>query len=453
MKRIKNFLTIGILVILSTSCKSFLDEKPDQKLTVPTTLEDLQSLLDYYLRVGTYEPSVVEVVADDYYLEDKSWNSLPLETDRRLYTWEDSNVFPPNNNNWSYCYNTIYTANSVLEKIDDIIVVSETDRRNKDNIKGQALAIRGRMFMKLAFIWSPIYSPENNKLKLGIPLKLNTDFNEKLSRPTVEESYNQAKNDLLAALPLLNDIQVHPLRTSKAATYGLLSRLCLVMGEYENSLLFADSCLRINNDLIDYNDLNGSKTFPFDAYNKEVILGTQMLTPSMLAYTNAIVVSDIFNSYEEGDLRKSLYFKISNDNNPRYYGSYTGSYQLFDGIATDEVMLNRAESYVRLGKVSEAIDDLNSLLIKRWKKGLYKPYQVSSKEEVLSIIIKERRKSLLMRGIRWTDLKRYNRDGAKILVSRAINGKTYSLQPNDLRYALPIPEEVVELSGIQQNPR
>lgn len=453
MKQIKNFLVIGILVILATSCKSFLDEKPDQKLTVPTTLEDLQSLLDYYLRVGTYEPSVVEVVADDYYLEDKSWSGLPLETDRRLYIWEDSNVFPPNNNNWSYCYNTIYTANLVLEKIDDVKVISETDRKNKDNIKGQALAIRGRMFMKLAFIWSPIYSPENNKLQLGIPLKLNTDFNEKLTRSSVEESYNQAKKDLLAALPLLNDVQVHQLRTSKAAAYGLLSRLCLVMGEYENSLLFADSCLRINSELMDYNDLKASKTFPFDAYNKEVILGTQMLTPSMLAYTNAIVDSDLYNSYEEGDLRKSLYFKISSDKKPRYYGSYTGSYQLFDGIATDEMILNKVESSVRLGRVSEAMGDLNDFLIKRWEKEEFIPYQILPPAEALKLVLNERRKTLLMRGLRWTDLKRLNRDGANILVTRTINAKTFYLRPNDLKYALPIPEEVIESSGIIQNPR
>ena len=67
--------------------------------------------------------------------------------------------------------------------------------------------------------------------------------------------------------------------------------------------------------------------------------------------------------------------------------------------------------------------------------------------------LKERRKELLFRGLRWSDLKRYNRDGAGISLERTVNGTTYTLPPNDLRYAIAIPEDIIKMTGMPQNPR
>ncbi len=58
-----------------------------------------------------------------------------------------------------------------------------------------------------------------------------------------------------------------------------------------------------------------------------------------------------------------------------------------------------------------------------------------------------------MRGLRWADLKRLNRDGANITLTRTVNGQVFTLPPNDLRYAIAIPENVIEIGSIQQNPR
>lgn len=58
-----------------------------------------------------------------------------------------------------------------------------------------------------------------------------------------------------------------------------------------------------------------------------------------------------------------------------------------------------------------------------------------------------------MRGLRWMDLKRLNKDSANIILTRQVNGQTYTLQPNDLRYALPLPEDIIQITGMQQNPR
>ena len=69
------------------------------------------------------------------------------------------------------------------------------------------------------------------------------------------------------------------------------------------------------------------------------------------------------------------------------------------------------------------------------------------------MVKKERRKELAFRTLRWNDIKRWNLEGDDLVLSRTINGETTVLQPNSLRYALAIPEDVIERSGLQQNPR
>jgi len=47
-----------------------------------------------------------------------------------------------------------------------------------------------------------------------------------------------------------------------------------------------------------------------------------------------------------------------------------------------------------------------------------------------------------------------NREGANIVLTRNIGGTIYTLQPTDSNlYTLPIPPDVLNLSGIRPNPR
>jgi len=63
------FLVLLLLILVHvSSCKKFLDEVPDSKLTVPTTLPDLQALLDNSSRMNIRQsPSFGEGSSDDYF--------------------------------------------------------------------------------------------------------------------------------------------------------------------------------------------------------------------------------------------------------------------------------------------------------------------------------------------------------------------------------------------------
>lgn len=117
--------------------------------------------------------------------------------------------------------------------------------------------------------------------------------------------------------------------------------------------------------------------------------------------------------------------------------------------------LIKAECEARLGKEDEALKTLNKFLVTRWETGKFVPFTDIKGEQLLRLILEEREKQLLFRsGIRWSDLRRLNRDSrfAKAL-NRKIGDKTYELPPNDLRYTFLLPYDVVEMSGLKQNPR
>ena len=113
----------------------------------------------------------------------------------------------------------------------------------------------------------------------------------------------------------------------------------------------------------------------------------------------------------------------------------------------------RAECAARQGNISAAMNDLNNLLKKRWKTGTFSNLAATSAAEALSIILTERRKELIMRGLRWMDIKRFNKEGQNIFLKRIILGQAYIIEPNSLRYSLTIPDDVISISGMKQNPR
>jgi len=60
-----------------------------------------------------------------------------------------------------------------------------------------------------------------------------------------------------------------------------------------------------------------------------------------------------------------------------------------------------------------------------------------------------------MRGTRWIDLRRLNKEGLYTTnLQRVVNGTVYTLPANDPRYTYPIPDEVIQFNpSMPQNPR
>jgi hypothetical protein len=162
----------------------------------------------------------------------------------------------------------------------------------------------------------------------------------------------------------------------------------------------------------------------------------------------------LYSSYTKNDLRKLIYYKDVGGGFG-FCGTYDESGYMFGGLATDEMFLIKAECEARGNNILSAMNDLNTLLVNRYKTGTFVPETANDASEALSKILIERRKELVMRGLRWTDLRRLNKESslAKTLY-RTINGVVYSLPPNDDRYVYPIPSYVISFNpGMPQNIR
>src|SRR5690606_14179452 len=90
-----------------------------------------------------------------------------------------------------------------------------------------------------------------------------------------------------------------------------------------------------------------------------------------------------------------------------YRGSYDGSPYLFSGLALDEMHLIKAECLARLDLVDESMKTMNELLVKR-NESSFIPMEASSSEDAVEKVMIEKRKQLVFRGIRWSDLRRLN---------------------------------------------
>ena len=451
LNALKGSLLVIILAFIFSGCKKYLDEKSNQKLVVPSTVQDLQALLDRYTSINQMDPGVIEESADDYYLTNTSWQSSP-EQQKRIYIWESDSLFRMGgfSNDWVNCYRNIYTANVVLDNIDKINR-TPGDEVQWNNAKGHALFVRGRQYLLAAWIWTLAYDPNTANNDLGLPLRLDPNFNKPSIRSSVQQTYDQIIQDIKSSVPLLPDIPVHVMRPSKPAAWALLARVYLSMRKYDSCLKYSNLCLQMKSDLMDYNDPQFQMTYPFSPYNKEVIYEGVIPYPPNIS--NGNIDSTLYRSYNANDKRTTLFFNTSGIGPSVFRGNYEGNNNLFDGIATDEVFLMRSESYARTGNIAAAMNDLNALLIKRWKTGFFVPFTATDMADALTKILTERRKELIFRGLRWMDLKRLNKEGANITLKRFLNNQFYTLPPNDLRYALPIPEDVIAISGMPQNPR
>ncbi|MET4140946.1 RagB/SusD family nutrient uptake outer membrane protein [Pedobacter sp. UYP1] len=451
-KNISAVLSISCLICF-LGCKKFLDEKTNKKLAVPTTLNDFQALLDDPSVTNFSSPISGEISSDDYYLTDAKWNGLASLQERRMYIWEKDNLFESGFNDWRNVYSAIYSYNTVLQGTDKI-PREVTNAVEWDNIKGQALYCRANSYLEGVIIWGLAYDESTAGVDLGMPLKTNTVFSESSERANIRQTYELIIQDLKASVVLLPMIPLSKFRASKPAAYGLLARTYLSMRDYENAFEYADSCLSLKKDILDFNTLSFTGTYPFNFDNNtEVIYYKGMRTLPIISGTMPIVLPNSLDNYNVADLRKQIFFKKNPDNTYRFRGGYSGSTP-FSGLATNEIFLIKAECLARKGEVMKSMGVMNGLLIKRWNNAkIYVPCTAASSAEALSIILKERRKELIMRGLRWMDIKRLNKEGANIALSRSLNNKIYELLPNDLRYALPIPEDVISLSGMEQNKR
>lgn len=438
-----------IAIVLLISCEKFLDFRPDKKMVIANSLADLQAVFDH-AGIMRSNANIVELYADNHSYLEVDFEAMD-DVLRLDLTWQTPNI----NHSWGWntYYRNIFYANEILAGLNKITVL-EREKEQEKHLKGSALFARAIYYYHLVQIYGVPYSSEKANIEKGLPLRLSPDFNQKVGRSSLQATYQQIVDDLSKAKELLPETRTEiPTRPWIASSYAALANVYLTMQDFERAYLFADSTLQYVSELMDFNNLDKNTITPFEPFNREVLYFSNFGQVGVLSNRILNVNMDLYQSYSEKDLRRSIYFLPRDNGTIQYKGDYAfPNESFFNGLTVAEMYLVRAECYARKGDFAKAKADMESLLKSRWKDNGYQFPADINDSNILDYILEERRKELVFKGRRWYDIRRLAQEGLlKEKIERRVGETVYSIDPTDRNYnTFRIHDEAVRLGGYDQ---
>ncbi|WP_121964226.1 RagB/SusD family nutrient uptake outer membrane protein [Myroides sp. N17-2] len=327
---------------------------------------------------------------------------------------------------WVMTYKVINNMNNIIDKID----ASEGSTVDKKRIKGQALALRGFMYLHLASSYAYAIDLDPEAKIAPIYLTPTTASTQPKPLASVRELYNQSVKDLEDAYGMIPDLTAYrrgsdKFKIDQQVVLGLLSRANLYARNWEKAKKYSDLALTNNDRLM--NEAEYKSGFN-DAGNVEWIWG-HLQTPEQndasyqfhfLDTTSPDSYYYSFNAdphfrdlFDEGDYRKKMMYWAPNPaikeptDNAAGYMRYAKFKFRMPEVAdivlmrTAEIYLINAEAKAQLGD-ADGITKLNQLKVARGAKiinGL-------AGKDLLEAIYLERRKELFGEGFALVDIIR-----------------------------------------------
>lgn len=468
-------LPVLLLLIGLSSCSDFLGIRPKDAL-YPETVGDYENLLNYFnLLKGSTSYTVF--LTDDAYLPDNpgELGSIPSLTTTEqylhaLYTYKHGSVMSDAEDDsfWDGAYGNIYYYNTIL---DNVPTATEGTDEQRERLLAEAKAGRALEYLTLVNCYAAQYDPATaDEEQSGVPLILHADVLMKdLRRATLRECYDLILSDLKDALPKL-PAQPRPTnyRMSRGACAGILARAYLILGDYEESLRYADEALKDNDRLLDYSTIVvvnpmgfiGRTNMPHSADDPEAILGRNL--PYVFGNSNALFASpDLLSCYDEANDKRCLVYFVKD-----YWGMpfaspdarlYSSGFYENVGISTVEMYLTAAECEARIGTPERALE-----LVDKVRRSRIMGYVGDSapvdRQSALREVLLERRREFALRGMyRYIDLRRLSENelGEGFAVTHNVGeGRTESLHLGDPRLVMSIPNAVLRMNPhMRQNER
>lgn len=424
------------MVILCSACDEFLDAKPNKDIVTPNNLEFIEDILNFSTRVNI-DLTLGYVASDDYITTDQALNNY-APWQQAVYLWQED-PFQINDVvfDWNSPYQQIFIANVAESELEKLTGVDENKRKH---LLGTTAFYRAYGHYNLSQLFLPHYSINGEfDNSISIPYRESPVITQPSEQVNAREMYQKISENLDIALANLGNTSPYKINPNLAAAHALAARVHFTAEDYEKAYEHAKTVLNFSAyQLLDFNQLSVSSANPIAQFNSEVIFHSEFLAQSVLYSQLVLVNPELFGLYENGDLRKSIYYITRPNGNTNFRASYSGRVNLFGGLTLDEVYLTLAESAQRIGRTTEALEALNFYLSKRLSRNSFTPIQ--SAEGLLEKIILERRKGLAFRANRWSDLRRLNRDPRfQKTLFRTYQGEQISLAPNSSIYTLPIP--------------
>ncbi|AUP79960.1 RagB/SusD family nutrient uptake outer membrane protein [Flavivirga eckloniae] len=469
MKNIKYIALTVICFVAITACdrEEYLDIQP-KNVIVPETLADFRLLLDN-TALSFFDGGLVDGFQKTHTISQFFSDDIRLspalaaaffnqDTDIRAYLF-DPTIYNASQDDTDFnaYYSQIYAANVILDGLES----AEGSMSEKNVLEAEAKLHRAYAYFNLVNLYATHYNSATASSDLGVPIREGVALTGlDLIRASVQEVYDLVLSEIQFGIQILPDTQPQDLifRPSKAAAYGLLAKVYLYQGHYEEALVAVNNALSLKNDLRDINTDETSfsdpslRVVPFVLDNPQVVWYKTVGFFLQNAPTDALI-----NLYEDGDVRRQWYADLRPniaDLDGVYYGAryFQGG---ASGLNTPELYLIQAEVNARLGNIQSANDALNTLRSNRFTPETYTPISITDQTELLQFVKEERRRESGGSIDRLFDIKRYNLlDNDNISVTHTFGDQTVTLPPNSQNFVLPIGLKYIQINPeIIQNPR
>lgn len=392
---------------------------------------------------------------------------------------------------WQQAYQGIYSANKVIEAIDDS---APADRLQ---IKGENLFLRALMHYDLVRMFGRPYS-QNPETNLGVMIRDNTDVTALPPRSTVKETYEFIEGDLLKAAELMSEDK-SAIYASQEVAWALLARLYLYMEENELAVEYADMVINSGKYELLGTEQFGSYFRMLPENNPETIFAIKIRetenmgkasigslyhgdggwgemfassTYRALLYQNPNDERTKFIDpdyvYDENgeripDPSEDVGFQVQKrDGLPKYFVNkytYEGGVPMLSSpivIRLAEMYLIKAEAFAKLsGREAEAIEIVNLI---RERAGLssdqlFSVNDLKGYETILDVVLDERRLELAWEGHRSFDLYRNNRPMDRSFIQPFGWSGPQRVEPTSSSIVHLIPETEIALNpNLDQNP-
>ena len=490
------YILTAILALTALSCGDFLEPKSQSEF-VPKEANALNEMLlgEAYPKPSgsTSISAYLEIFNDDICCADTEGtlddNSISFESGyQALFGWQPTMFITMEGlgmmpiNIWESTYEFILGANAALDYIDGVTGTAE----EKAYVKAQAYALRAFYYFLLVNTYGMPYNYD--KTSLGVPLKLTSALENKfLERNTVDEVYQQIFEDLDNAedlyLTLPREKQYQPDgKTSLPMVQLLKSRVYLYTENWTEAQRYAQKVIdEWNFSLTDLRTLPAASTaqpyYNFIKMDSPDCVWVYGSIADISYYLNLYVTlsdnstqkffnasPDLLDAFTPGDLRKKHYIVTEYRNDAIYLplGKYQieanhepgNSNSFGQAFRLAEAYLNAAEAAVMNDEEGLARTLIEELRQKRFNEENYTPIDPTlTGDALLERIRLERRLELCFEGHRWFDLRRYGRPSfSRDWKKQGVVTKRYTLQHNDLSYAMPLAPSILEKNPyLEQN--
>ncbi|UXX78789.1 RagB/SusD family nutrient uptake outer membrane protein [Reichenbachiella carrageenanivorans] len=482
---------VCLSVVWLPACDSYLEEVPDDRVS----LDDL----DKAAQLVTNAYSDASYAFTDWMTDDFTYtigtNLRPAH--EQMYLWQDPTSDPEEQDTpgffWYQTYNAISHANEVLQIIDDL-EVDEEDEARRDAIKGEALLARAYGHFMLVNLFSEDNFIFKNGLGLGVPYieSPETEFLVEYKRPSVKKTYEEIEDDLKLGLELIDDryfTNSGKYHFNKNAALAFASRFYLFKGDFIRSLQYSDELLGANpeayvRDMTSelFRSAKASTTGYPQLYNSTDLASNLLLIRKVSLFQRTDYAFGVDRN-DYGSLFATTIFDDVTDEreNPawvkglnalfpvRYESLFQRSsinsnvgtpYHIAIAFRGEEVLLNRAECYIQLGRNDDAIADLQVLIDRRFtgddvtlsmaRLRTFYPASWTDFGILYEYLILTRQKEFLAQGMRWFDLKRFQVPVEHYGPDGNVIG---TLEGDDKRKVLQLPNSAVEVGGLEGNDR